>query len=70
MSVIQLLLQMYIAMFTEEVRKAAKGAVLLVPDRYQDMCSTLVFLNYILFQILHTLANAHGLFHPICVLSW
>lgn len=67
MSVIQLLLQMYIALFTEDLWKATKGAVLLVPDRHQDMRSTLVFLDSISLQVLHTLGNAHELFHLIRV---
>lgn len=31
--------------------------MLLVPDRHQDMCSTLVFLVYVSLEDLYTLGN-------------
>lgn len=37
-------------------------AMLLVPDRPQDVYSTVVFLEYVSLQDLHTLGDTHELF--------
>lgn len=42
-------------------------AMLLVPDRPQDVYSTVVFPDYVLLQDLHTLGDTHELFIIISV---